>query len=197
MLTWHGSGPTKKETSLSEAQSYANLAEAHNYWGLIPKSSALQARILIEDRALDSYHNILFSLTLFHATYKQWPARLTIVSHGFKQPRLVGGHCSALGLLGRRGRSPRTAVSYDGIDQPGRGAASAAGVARAEGEWAADPHGRGAGLRGKREARNPGGTWQGVFPEGVEGGDRGGLRTRGVGADETVVEEERMPWAIE
>lgn len=188
-------GPTRRETRRSEARSYADVAAQNQYWGLLPGPAD---DILLEERALDSYHNVLFSLTRFHAHVGAWPATVTLVSHDFKQPRLRA-HCRAIGY-------PPARVAFVGIDPPamaapgpGRGEAAdrdqarrqAAwnGVARAAEEWEADPHGRGPGLAGKRRARNPWDVWQGVFEASCE--DTGGLVTRGV---DLLDEEAPRPW---
>lgn len=224
------SGPTRKEVKLSEAQSYANLAAAHDYFGLFGNPSSQAAnnpnvqtspttisasglgpdarakaaatsnpamaprpateRIRIEDRALDSYSNLLFSLLLFHREQGTWPRRVTIVSHAFKRPRLLDGHCAALGL-------PPHRVAFLGIDPPGVAAKSAAmaGALAAEDEWAADPHGVGPVLAGKRRRRNPWAVPQDLFLE-AEERLRSGLATRRLddGA-EVLVDDAPRPWA--
>lgn len=174
------SGPTRSETDLSEARSYANLASENNYFGLPNISSA---RLLLEERALDSYQNILFSLTLFFSTYRTWPRSMTIVSHAFKKHRLVDLHCSAIGFPGRD-------VEFMGIDPPGEDGGE--GSKKAEVDWTVDPHGIGGGLRAKREKRNVKNIWQGVFREG-EGSDSG-LVTNGSGSQEHLVDDAPRPW---
>lgn len=142
---------------------------------------------------------MLFSLTVFHSRFKAWPTTLSIVSHAFKKPRIVDGHCAAIGF-------PLKRVSFVGIDPPGMAAAQAGqgvrhgsgdealvGVAKAVGEWLADAHGRGESLAGKRARRNPWGAWQGVFGDADEV-DRGGLVTRGEGSEETLDETAKRPW---
>ncbi|KAL1840226.1 hypothetical protein VTJ49DRAFT_709 [Mycothermus thermophilus] len=97
-------GPTRKEIRLSEARSYYNIAVANTFFNLLPSASTtdanplLNSRILLEERALDSYANILLSLITFWRHHSCWPMRLTIVSHGFKRVRLVDGHCAAIGF---------------------------------------------------------------------------------------------------
>lgn len=128
--------------------------------------------VLLEERALDSYHNILFSRSLIYSRFKRWPTHISVVSHGFKKERLVDGHCSAIGLDLDR-------VNFIGIDPPGMVAASKGqdkedamkGVSLALGEWKDDPHGTGEVLAGKRAKRNPWGVWQGYFPEGFDHSD--------------------------
>lgn len=178
------SGPTRGETRRSEARSYADVAAQNGYWGLLPGGAAAEA-ILLEERALDSYHNVLFSLTRFHARFGAWPATLTLVSHAFKRPRLEA-HCRAIGYPAHR-------VAFVGVDPPGMQTAAWRGVGRAAEQWEADPHGRGAALAGKRRARNPWNVWQGVFE--APCADRGGLVTRGAaGEGETLDEDAPRPW---
>lgn len=174
------------------------MAAQNNYWALIP-SAVSGCEVLIEDRALDSYHNVLFSLTFFHAQTHAWPQRVTIISHGFKRERLVNGHCAAI-------RYPLERVSFVGIDPPGMAALALGGggddgedkeeamkgVSLAMGEWRSDPHGRGPGLAGKRAKRNPWAVEQGVFGAGVA--DRGGLVVKGEGGSEVLDEEAERPW---
>ncbi|TWU71862.1 hypothetical protein ED733_003517 [Metarhizium rileyi] len=179
---------TRRETRLSEARSYANVALENGYFGLLAPPVA-GTDILLEERALDSYHNVLFGLTLFYARFRCWPRHVTVVSHAFKRPRLVDGHCVAVGF-------PLERVSFVGVDPPCSGAKPAAmmGVAEAVRDWGRDPHGKGHTLAAKRARRNAWAAWQGVFEEGVEDRDRGGLRTVGEGENETLVEGERRPW---
>ncbi|KAH0492143.1 hypothetical protein TgHK011_007107 [Trichoderma gracile] len=182
-------GPTRRETELSEAQSYANIASSNNFFNIIPSTKNLSDKILIEDRALDSYHNILFSLTLFYTRLHTWPTYLTIVSHAFKKPRLIDGHCTAIGF-------PLQRTKFVGIDPPGmmngENVAGMKGVGQAVDDWTRDPHGRGEVLAGKRRRRNPWGVWQGVFKD--KGIDKGGLVTEGEGEAETLVDGAPRPW---
>lgn len=179
------SGPTRKETRLSEAQSYANIVEANDYFGHFDIMSSSPS-FLIEDRALDSYHNVLFSLTLFYSHYGAWPSHLTIVSHAFKKPRLVDHHCAAIGFSLDK-------VSFVGIDPPDLDATDP-GIWLAEEEWKEDPHGRGQRLGGKRKKRNPWNRGQSIFDEEKEVPSRGGLITTGHLDNETLVDDAPRPW---
>ncbi|KAI1040655.1 hypothetical protein LB505_006499 [Fusarium chuoi] len=185
-------GPTRKESRISEADGYKNIAAKNNYWGLLQDEDINDA-VLLEERALDSYHNVLFSLTLFYTHYKRWPAHITIVSHGFKKERLVDGHCAAIGF-------PLDRVTFIGIDPPGMAASlkdqdkeqAMKGAALAMGEWKDDPHGRGESLAGKRVKRNPWSVWQGVFPS--EDDDRGDLVIKMENGSEVIDEKAAQPW---
>lgn len=184
---------------MSEARSYANLAAANSYWGLLPppetcnlntttRSGPRQThhhhpRIELEERALDSYQNILFSLVQFWRrtpSYDYWPTRLTIVSHAFKRRRLVSAHCGALGLRADE-------VTFVGINPPGVPEVVASEEAAVE-AWLRDPQGQSPGLRGKRRGRNPWKVRQTLFLDEEERA-RSGVRTRLVENDDGVSEE--------
>ncbi|KAK3326480.1 hypothetical protein B0H66DRAFT_161587 [Apodospora peruviana] len=171
LLVFSG-GSTRPETRLSEAQSYHNLAIANSYFGFLSSGDEAESRILAEERALDSYYNIVFSLIEFwrFTGHRTWPEHVTIVSHGFKRARLVDAHCcGAIGF-------PPDRVAFIGINPPGmeevtnegRGtgnmkADAMRGVQLAIGQWAKDPHGVGEELTGKRRARNCWKVDQGMF----------------------------------
>ncbi|KAL0942822.1 DUF218 domain-containing protein [Colletotrichum truncatum] len=198
-------GPTRKETQLSEAASYASLASANGYFNIFSAETIgiFASRILEDTLALDSYHNILHSLILFWRTYSAWPLKLTIVSHAFKRPRIVDGHCTAIGF-------PLDRVYFLGINPPGMQAAAVAktdkgegecgkqgaiaGVQRAVDEWTDDPHGVGPSLAGKRRARNPWGLEDRLFISDEER-RRSGLATRIVDGHEALVDDAKRPWA--
>ncbi|CAK7230631.1 hypothetical protein SBRCBS47491_007650 [Sporothrix bragantina] len=218
-------GPTRKETPLSEARSYANLAAANDYFGLLPPQTtspqssvshplspiSLHDRILVEEQALDSYYNILFSLIAFWRRVGAWPAHLTIVSHAFKRSRLVDDHCGpdAIAFLPLDQR-----VSFIGINPPnipaefggpGSNASNTAAVSENKSKamqgahdvlshWAVDPHGVGDLLAGKRRARNPWKCSQKLSVDDEER-QRSGLITRQVGDDmEAIAEGSPRPW---
>lgn len=143
---------------MSEARSYAELCRAAGLLGPLPP----RTEVLLEERALDSFHNVLFSVTAFWERFGAWPARVTVVSHAFKRRRIMG-HCAAVGVA---------EAAVVGVDPPGMlGAPDALrGEEEAARDWASDPFGRGAGLSAKRAARNPWGVWQGVFSEGWPAG---------------------------
>lgn len=189
----HPRGPTVPSTPLSEARSYANLAAANAYWGLLPDTSTTTTtsittttsphhhhpRIELEERALDSYQNILFSIIQFwrRTGYSDWPTHLTIVSHAFKRRRLVSAHCAALGFVdGDRHTQPRRGVTFVGINPPGVPEV-VENEEKAVEAWVHDPQGQSSGLRGKRRGRNPWKVSQTLFLDEAER-ERSGLHTR-------------------
>ncbi|KAI0400208.1 FolC bifunctional protein [Xylaria palmicola] len=184
-------GPTRKETRLSEAASYANLAAANSYFQILPEDDA-SGRILTEERALDSYSNVLFSIVEFWSTYGIWPAKLTIVSHAFKRERLVDCHCGAI-------RFPLDRVDFVGVDPPGMADgsnfAAIPGVVEAVHQWRDDPHGRGDVLSSKRNRRNPWGVPQVLFLT-EEDRSRSGVRSHVLeSGQENLVDGIPQPWS--
>lgn len=195
------SGPTSPTTHLSEARSYANLAAANAYWGLLPQyplsppipstpaSPSHHPRILLEERALDSHQNILHSLTTFWRHTKHWPARLTIVSHAFKRQRLAHVHCGVSAL-----DFPSDRVAFIGIDPPDViGPEVLASEARAVEAWERDSQGRGEGLKGKRAGRNCWGVSEMIFLD-EEERVTSGIETLIIGGGEYLVEGGSRPW---
>ncbi|KAF9765980.1 hypothetical protein IL306_001658 [Fusarium sp. DS 682] len=79
-------GPTRQETKISEAAGYKNIAAQNNYWGLLQDEDINNA-VLLEERALDSYYNVLFSLSLFYARFKVWPNHITIILREWQLPQ--------------------------------------------------------------------------------------------------------------
>ncbi|RYP70634.1 hypothetical protein DL771_005347 [Monosporascus sp. 5C6A] len=184
-------GPTRKETRLSEARSYANLATANSFFGIIPESSSPE--VVCEERALDSYSNVLLSLIQFWQDHGNvWPKQITIVSHAFKRERLVDCHCGAIGF-------PLDRINFVGIDPPGmadgNNEAAAKGVVEAVTQWLEDPHGKGNVLAGKRKKRNPWEVSQLLFST-EEGRKRSGVRSEiREDGQEYLSEGSPQPWS--
>ncbi|KAH9906976.1 FolC bifunctional protein [Xylariomycetidae sp. FL2044] len=185
-------GPTRRETRLTEAESYSNLAAANSYFSILSESEASR-RISHENRALDSYSNVLFSLIQFWYDQGAWPRRLTIVSHAFKRERLVDCHCGAIGF-------PLEQVDFIGVDPPGMidgsNETAVKGVVEAVTQWKEDPHGVGEVLAAKRAKRNPWGVSQKLFRT-EEDRERSGVRTKSLGGDgqEHLIDGLPQPWA--
>ncbi|KAL2196351.1 Mur ligase [Corynascus similis CBS 632.67] len=206
-------GATRKQIHLSEARSYYNLGRANNWFGLLPwhggspsssSDPAPESRMLLEERALDSYDNVLLSVIAFWRRYAAWPQRMTVVSHGFKRERILHGHCAAIGF-------PLDHVSFVGINPPcvdSAGSASSEasdekrnvmkGVQLALGQWADDPHGVGSQLMSKKVERNYWATRRLLF-ESDEERQRSGVATRWLwdGMHEGLVRGVKVPWGGE
>ncbi|KAK0108306.1 hypothetical protein ONS95_003122 [Cadophora gregata] len=226
LLIFSGS-KTRPEINKSEARSYLDYCLANSFWGILPPETQtthhnnestredLNDRILIDEQALDSYHNILFSLLLFFKRTRTWPLNMTIISHEFKRARFMDLHIPAL-------RFPLHRVQYVGID-PGYmqverrqkyDAVRAEDVRRGEkergfGVWVGDGMGCGDLLKGKRAGRWCWGVKQGWFEDGEEGervrreSGVGSRRVEWVGVDgmgkerrfvEEVLGSGRQPW---
>lgn len=202
LLVFSGS-KTSRETQKSEASSYLDLCLSNQFWGIV-KEGEWEGRVLVEEQALDSFANILFSLLLFWKRTRTWPEKITIISHAFKRERFMELHIPAL-------RFPLSKVGFLGID-PGYmdPCSSEYDEARAEevrrgsrengyAEWERDPLGTGKVLSGKRRGRNPWAVSQKWFEEENERGISG-VKSRGVGnesedgAEEEFLSSERQPW---
>ena len=205
-------GPTRKEVDLSEGRSYYNLAVANKYFGLLPideRDLLESTRIILEEQALDSYYNVLFSLVKFWRRHDVWPDRITIVSHAFKKARLVDAHCGAIGFPLDRvdfvGISPpelnpfgTSSLDLEKAAQDGKVSAEKANkmldVHVVVGQWADDPHGIGKVLAGKRRERNCWNITQKLFASDEER-NRSGLQTSFLeDGSEYLVGETVWPW---
>ncbi|ROV92757.1 hypothetical protein VMCG_09070 [Cytospora schulzeri] len=202
-------GPTVLSTPISEGRSYANLAAANNYWDLLSSESTsaseatfsaslfnplhplspmpLHPRVLVEERALDSYQNILFSIIHFWRSTSRWPGYLTVVSHQFKRRRLTEAHCTAVAF-------PLDRVSFVGINPPG--VPEVVGREQdAVAEWIADPQGISESLRTKRQGRNKWDVAQTLFYDDEERA-KSGVETILLdgGREEILVDGGLRPW---
>ncbi len=207
-------GPTRAEVNLSEARSYYNLARANAYFGHLPAAersdAAASSRILLEERALDSYYNVLFSLVEFWRAHEVWPERITIVSHAFKKARLVDAHCGAIGFpldqVGFIGISPPELDPFGASSQDLERAAQGGHVSKEKaakmldvhavvGQWADDPHGTSEVLAGKRRKRNCWNVDQKLFASDEERA-RSGVRTSMLAdGSESLADSASRPWA--
>lgn len=98
------SGHTSPSSATSEGESYLRFARAI---GLLP-SADMFTRVTIEDAALDSFQNVLFSIARFRELTGVYPKRITVVGHDFKRRRFEGLHRLAL-------RWPKLRFTYEGV----------------------------------------------------------------------------------
>lgn len=158
----------------------------------------------MEEQALDSFANVLFSILRFWRETGNFPEKVTIVSHAFKEDRLMELHIPAI-------RFPRERVLFVGIDPEymriGHEAYDeerTASVLRASSEkgyaeWKKDLLGCGDSLSGKRAARNPWGVSQ-VWFDSREDRERSGVKSMlKVGEEglEEFLTTEKQPWENE
>ncbi len=164
----------------------------------------MRERIGLEEQALDSFGNFMFSIVMFWRVTGRWPERITVVSHEFKRRRFLDLHV-------RAGRWPMERVEFLGIDPVYMIRSStkwderrAEEVCRGErergyGAWREDLWGRGRELRGKRMRRNFGGVPQVLFEDHKER-VRSRVKTSVVswkdGIEEEVLRDEMQPWEV-
>lgn len=168
-LLFFSGSQTRREVDRSEAQGYLDLLRDNSFFGLLSslakheREDLVKARILLEEKALDSFGNVLFSMIGFWRQTRTWPEKITIVSHEFKRERFMELHVKTLKLT-----VSHITVEYSGID-PGYMVQAAKEFSEARTEevrkgelergyraWEHDLWGKGQLLREKRWKRN---TW--------------------------------------
>lgn len=142
-LVFSGGYTHPEHPTRSEAESYRQVAEAQAWWGC----PEVARRTLTETFARDSYENLRFGLLRFHDALGEWPAQVFVIGWTFKQQRFQW-HAAALGW-------PLERFHYVGVSNPADVAAAQAGEAQTLQAFLGDPHGQGARLAAKRQARNP------------------------------------------
>ncbi|KIN06496.1 hypothetical protein OIDMADRAFT_113505, partial [Oidiodendron maius Zn] len=202
LLIFSGSR-TRSETQKSEAQSYLDLAQDNDFWGILEGygKEEVRERIVLEEQSLDSFGNLVFSVLRFWKCAGLWPEHVTIVSHEFKRERFLELHVATM-------RWPRDRVEFVGID-PGymrEGSEEwdgerAAEVRRGERErgfmvWKRDGFGKSEVLRRKRWQRNYFEVGQLMFDSEADR-ERSQIRSKivdfGHGSEE-YLKDEIQPW---
>ena len=148
-LVMFSGGRTSSESDKSEAGSYADVLENMQ---LSVNGKPLQCGSLaLEERATDSYQNLVFSILRFKQVVGQYPRNVTVITHAFKERRFLELHTRAI-------KWPASRIRVQGINPPFtleeleqtlRGEAERGYKAFAE-----DPYGVGPTLASKRVARN-------------------------------------------
>ncbi|KAF7861527.1 hypothetical protein EAF04_008090 [Stromatinia cepivora] len=192
-------GFTRKEVCKSEARGYFEVGRERGLWDekvLVALGGgedcdrdrngdkcALEGRIILEEKALDSYGNLLRGVIAFWRGVGKWPDKVTVISHEFKRERFLELHCEALRLGYRRGGDKGREGEEEEV---GKEAGKERGVEvvflgqnplfmdpesaefdekkyedtvkgereKGYGEWKEDLWGTGKRLRGKRDARD-------------------------------------------
>ena len=83
-------GQTRKNSPLSEAQSYWNIAYYSNWL------RGLTQRVAVEGYARDSLENVVYSVCRFYQVTGKMPNHIYIVGFGFKMKRFVDLHRQAI-----------------------------------------------------------------------------------------------------
>ena len=141
-----------------------NAAKDNQYFGIAVNPN----RIGIEDYAVDSYQNLLFSILRFHAMTSRFPAHVTVISHDFKKHRFLELHAPAL-------RWPARNMTFVGVDPPEnvvrREVLDAGESTRGYKAFERDPYGTGTLLQAKRQRRgwknDYGSLWEASVGDGV------------------------------
>ncbi|KAF9891910.1 hypothetical protein FE257_002873 [Aspergillus nanangensis] len=97
LLVFSGGATKQALTTLTEGESYLNLAKDNNYFSCATRINP--DHVIAETHATDSYQNVLFSLLRFRRHVGWYPAKVTVVTHEFKRKRFMECHFPAIGLL--------------------------------------------------------------------------------------------------
>ncbi|GES61255.1 DUF218 domain protein [Aspergillus terreus] len=169
LLVFSGGATKRADTSLTEGQSYLNLAKENDYFSHASNINTHQ--IMAETHATDSYQNVLFSLLLFRMRTGSYPSRVTVVTHEFKRKRFMECHFPAVGLvpLSPDGQQQdySARVNLIGINPPEEVTPAQSLITGEEqrgiGLWRKDLYGVQPDLAGKRAKRG----WTAGMEEGV------------------------------
>jgi hypothetical protein len=93
LLVFSGGYTRRDAGARSEAGSYWLVADAMKWFG----AQGVRDRALLEDRARDSFENLLFSVCRFRQFSGSYPQKITIVSYDFKRTRFLKMHALSLG----------------------------------------------------------------------------------------------------
>lgn len=143
MLMFSGGHTTSSERS--EAASYREV-----YKMLGPKALGLLPHVL-EEKATDSYQNLLFSISKFSMVTGRYPEAVTVVTHAFKERRFLELHAKAI-------KWPLNRLRVLGLNPP-FSLQELEETQKMEHQqayqlFAQDPYGVRSPLAGKRRARN-------------------------------------------
>ncbi|GAA6029053.1 hypothetical protein JCM8097_001570 [Rhodosporidiobolus ruineniae] len=156
-LLIYSGGQTRPHASLTEALSYARLAQAGNLYSqfMTDAERSLTAggdefdRVTTEDFAMDSMENVLFSIARFKEFTGNYPTFITVVGYGMKRRRYEDVHRASV-------RWPSSAFKYIGIDNEGETSGDYEGERKYGLEpFLRDTYGCHGQLLAKRRKRNP------------------------------------------
>jgi hypothetical protein len=146
VLVFSGGETRKNVGPISEAASYYFVGKHAMLF-----ADDLENRVFLEEFAMDSYENLLFSICRFKEVYDYYPEKVTVVGFDFKEGRFSNIHRKAI-------KFPADKFSYEGLhaplpfDYP----SALAGEKLAAGAFFRDPYGCDTpSLASKRISRNP------------------------------------------
>ncbi|KAK9453224.1 hypothetical protein V1511DRAFT_103259 [Dipodascopsis uninucleata] len=109
LIVFSGGQTNLEAGPIGEGQSYWSLANRKYF---LTTAKDLVLRATTEDYAKDSYENLLFSICRFNEYVGDYPKKITVIGHKFKQERFENLHRAAI-------QFPFENFHYVGIDPPG------------------------------------------------------------------------------
>ncbi len=85
-VVFSGGATAGSKTALSEARSYGAVMR---YLSGEAWAESVAERVLLEERATDSYQNLLFSIIQFRKRTGEYPSDITVITHTFKEERIL------------------------------------------------------------------------------------------------------------
>ena len=151
-------GVTRAESPVSEAATYHEIARRLPEW-----DERYADLVVLDERARDSYENLLLGCAAAYVKSQIVPARVAMISFAFKRRRFEY-HAAAIGLMPERllapgaGTAATPVFDFLGEGDPPDLKGALAGEAAALNLFLFDPHGLSAECRAKRAGRNPTGA---------------------------------------
>lgn len=143
-------GKTRPKVNRSEAESYLHVAEHYRWWlghlrAAKRRELDIPGRTVPEERARDSFENLLFGICKFQQVAGKYPHTITVVSWAFKQARF-DWHRQVI-------RFPSNRFRFEPFNDPIDITGAKNGEARAFSDWAASWYGETGRLKKLRKAR--------------------------------------------
>ncbi|KFY19462.1 hypothetical protein V493_07953, partial [Pseudogymnoascus sp. VKM F-4281 (FW-2241)] len=109
-------GPWLGKKNISAAKSYLDYAKASNFGGCLRDEKYVDypSFLFLEERAMDSLQNIMFSLIEFNRKYKNFPEEMTVISYEIKRTRFETLHFKTAKEMILQSSQPETDVSWQG-----------------------------------------------------------------------------------
>ena len=136
LLVFSGGQTRMQAGPVSEASSYYHVAKSFNWFDLSEQSlNDIESRIALEEFAMDSYENLLFSICRFREVTGNYPSHIKVISFEFKKGRFIDYHRAAL-------RYPIQQFQYIGVDPDSNSRFDLLKAAKGEKENSVIPYGR-------------------------------------------------------
>lgn len=143
LLMFSGAATERAAGPVSEALAYWRIAEWYEWWG----HAEVRGRAVLEERALDSFLNVLYGLHRYREVTGTWPQCVTVCGWSFKGRRI--------GVLHRQALAWTKPFEYVGVNDPPNMDEVQMREEHTCAAFEADPWGEREPIAGKRASRKP------------------------------------------